>query len=73
MPSEPRRVTDDAGVEFVLGSEIAAGKQGTVYRVQGHPDLAVKLLTRPEDLARIQSVRRLPLEGLSVAAPHTHS
>ena len=71
MPSESHRVTDDAGVEFVLGPEIAAGKQGTVYRVQGHPEKAIKLLTRETDLARIPAVRRLPLDGLSVAAPTT--
>jgi DNA-binding helix-hairpin-helix protein with protein kinase domain len=71
MPSEQFRVTDDAGVEFTLGAKIAAGAQGAVYRVAGHPEYAVKLLNRPEDLERIAAVRRLPLDGLPVAAPIT--
>ncbi len=71
MPSELDRVTDDAGVEFVLGQKIAEGAQGTVFRVEGHAGYAIKLLKRPEDLDRIAAVRRLPLEGLSVAAPIT--
>ena len=71
MPSEPLRVIDDTGVEFVLGKRIARGGQGTVFRVEGHPGYAIKLLDRPEDLERIAAVRRLPLDGLSVAAPLT--
>ena len=71
MPSEQHRVTDEAGVEFTLGAKIAGGGQGTVYRVAGHAEYAIKLLTRPEDLKRIEAVRRLPLEGLPVAAPIT--
>lgn len=72
MPSEPRRVTDDAGVEFVLGPQIGqAGAQGVVFRVLGHPGYAIKLLKRPEDLERIAAVRRLPLDDLPVAAPVT--
>ena len=75
MPSEPQpepqRVVDDTGVEFVLGQKIAKGAQGTVFRVEGHPGYAIKLLNRPEDLERIAAVRRLPLDGLSVAAPLT--
>ena len=71
MLSELDRVTDDAGVEFVLGQKIAEGAQGAVFRVEGHPGYAIKLLDRPEDLYRIAAVRRLPLEGLSVAAPLT--
>lgn len=71
MPSSADRVTDDSGVEFVLGKVIAAGAQGTVYRVEGHPDRAIKLLTRREYLARIAAVRRLPLDQLPVAAPIT--
>ena len=35
--SEPQRVVDDTGVEFVLGQKIAKGTQGTVFRVEGHP------------------------------------
>ena len=69
--SQPRRVVDDAGVEFVLGEKIAKGGQGEVFRVDGHPGYAIKLLKRPEDLGRIAAVRRLPLEGLEVAAPLT--
>ncbi|WKG04641.1 lipopolysaccharide kinase InaA family protein [Mycolicibacterium sp. HK-90] len=71
MPSEPRRVTDDAGVEFALDTEIARGNQGAVYRVAGYPEYAIKLLDRPKDLDRIAEVRRLPLDGLPVAAPLT--
>lgn len=71
MPSEKRRVTDDAGVEFTLDTEIARGNQGAVYRVAGHPEYAIKLLDRPKDLHRIAAVRRLPLDGLPVAAPIT--
>ena len=71
MPSEGSRVTDETGVEFVLGQEIASGAQGAVFRVAGHPDYAIKILTRPEDLERIAAVRRLPLDGLPVAAPLT--
>lgn len=75
MPSEPQpepqRVVDDTGVEFVLGEKIAKGAQGTVFRVEGHPGYAIKLLDRPEDLDRIAVIRRLPLDGLSVAAPLT--
>jgi DNA-binding helix-hairpin-helix protein with protein kinase domain len=75
MPSEPehepRRVVDETGVEFVLGQEIAKGGQGTVFRVEGHPGYAIKLLSRLGDLDRIAAVRRLPLDGLPVAAPLT--
>ena len=71
MPSEQHRVIDEAGVEFTLGAKIAGGGQGTVYRVARHPEYAIKLLTRPEDLKRIAAVRRLPLYGLPVAAPIT--
>lgn len=71
MPSEARRVIDDTGVEFVLGQEIAKGAQGAVFRVEGHPEYAIKLLKRPEDLDRIAAVRRLPLDGLPFAAPLT--
>jgi serine/threonine protein kinase len=71
MPSEEIRVTDDAGVEFLLGQKIAEGAQGAVHRVVGYPDFAIKLLTRPNDLERIEQVRRLPLDGLPVASPIT--
>lgn len=71
MPSEQQRVTDEAGVEFTLGAKIAGGAQGSVYRVAGHPEYAIKLLNRPEDLEKIAVVRRLPLDGLPVAAPIT--
>lgn len=75
MPSEPQpqpqRVVDDTGVEFILGQKIAKGGQGTVFRVEGHPGYAIKLLNRREDLERIAAVRRLPLDGLPVAAPLT--
>ncbi|MGV0741028.1 protein kinase domain-containing protein [Mycolicibacterium sp. XJ870] len=71
MPSELRRVADDAGVEFTLDTEIARGNQGAVYRVAGYPEYAIKLLDRPSDLERIATVRRLPLDGLPVAAPLT--
>ncbi|SDM92126.1 Protein kinase domain-containing protein [Lentzea albidocapillata subsp. violacea] len=70
-PSDGTRVTDDAGVEFLLGKKIAEGAQGTVYRVASYPDFAIKLLTRPQDLERIERVRRLPLDGLAVASPIT--
>jgi DNA-binding helix-hairpin-helix protein with protein kinase domain len=63
------QVTDESGVLYPLGPKIASGGQGVVYRVVGHPDLAIKLLTRREDLDRVRDVRRLPLEGLNVAAP----
>ncbi|TWF75634.1 protein kinase-like protein [Pseudonocardia hierapolitana] len=71
MPSDPVRVTDVAGVEFTLGERIAKGAQGTVYRVVRHPDYAIKLLEREQDLKRIATVRRLPLDDLAVAAPLT--
>lgn len=70
-PSEPKRVTDDAGVEFTLDAKLAEGAQGAVYRVASHPEYAIKLLTRPEYLDQIAEVRRLPLDGLAVAAPLT--
>lgn len=70
MASE-RRVTDDAGVEFVLGPQIAKGAQGAVFRVSGHPEYAIKLLDRPSDLDQIAAVRRLPLDDVAVAAPLT--
>lgn len=69
--SEEIRVTDDAGVEFTLGQKIAEGAQGVVHRVDRYPDFAIKLLTRPRDLQRIEQVRRLPLDGLAVASPIT--
>ncbi len=73
MPSDSRtgdRVRDDTGIEYVLGETIGKpGAQGVVYRVEGQPDLAVKLLTRATDLTRIEAVRRLPLDGLQLAAP----
>ncbi|TYB39715.1 hypothetical protein FXF50_04880 [Micromonospora sp. AP08] len=71
MRSDATVVTDDAGVNFTLGPLIAKGGQGAVYRVEGYPEVAIKLLERPEDLERIRSVRRLPLDGLPVAAPVT--
>lgn len=71
MPTEERQVTDDAGIEFVLGPKIASGAQGAVYRVQGHPGYAIKLLADPRDLEILAAVRRLPLDGLAVAAPVT--
>ncbi|MEV0082906.1 hypothetical protein [Saccharopolyspora sp. NPDC050642] len=71
MHTEVIRVTDDAGVEFQLGQKIAAGAQGSVHRVVGYPDLAIKLLARSEDLERIEQVRRLPLDGLAIAPPIT--
>jgi DNA-binding helix-hairpin-helix protein with protein kinase domain len=70
-PSSATVVIDEAGVEFVLGEEIASGAQGAVYRVQKQPDLAIKLLKYEQDLARVRDVRRLPLDGLAVAAPTT--
>lgn len=70
MPTE-LRVTDETGVEFVLGAKIAEGAQGAVFRVAGHPEYAIKLLKKSEDLERIAAVRRLPLDGLPVAAPLT--
>lgn len=73
MPSEFRsgsRVRDDTGIEYVLGDQIGKpGAQGVVYRVEGQPDFAIKLLKRSEDLARIEQVRRLPLDDLPLAAP----
>lgn len=73
MPSEARsgrRVRDDTGIEYVLGETIGkSGAQGVVYRVEGQPGFAIKLLKHSEDLARIEEVRRLPLDGLHVAAP----
>lgn len=71
MLSEATRVTDETGVEFSLGPSISAGGQGEVYRVLNHPDYAIKLLTRPDDLERIRIVRRLPLGDLDLAAPIT--
>jgi DNA-binding helix-hairpin-helix protein with protein kinase domain len=71
MLSDQVRVTDETGVEFALGTKIAEGAQGAVYRVLGHPEYAIKLLTRPKDVDRIAAVRRLPLDGLPVAAPLT--
>lgn len=53
----------------MLGEEIARGAQGTVYRVDGQPGFAIKLLERETDLARIEEVRRLPLDSLPLAAP----
>lgn len=64
------RVRDDTGIEYVLGDTIGKpGAQGVVYRVEGHPGFAIKLLKRESDLARIEEVRRLPLDGLQIAAP----
>lgn len=71
MPSEGSRVTDETGVKFILGQEIASGAQGAVFRVVDHPDYAIKILKQPKDLDRIAAVRRLPLDGLPVAAPLT--
>ena len=71
MLSEGDRVIDDAGVEFTLGSVIAKGGQGKVFRVVGLPDHAIKLLARPEELGGLEAVRRLPLDGLAVAPPLT--
>jgi serine/threonine protein kinase len=73
MPSEAlsgSRVRDDTGIEYVLGDPIGKpGAQGVVYRVEGQPGFAIKLLKRSEDLSRIEEVRRLPLDGLQLAAP----
>lgn len=73
MPSDAlvgTSVRDDTGIEYVLGAVIGKpGAQGVVYRVTGHPNLAIKLLTRSSELNRLEAVRRLPLEGLQLAAP----
>src|SRR3954452_15366970 len=73
MPSDARsgsRVIDDTGIEYVLGDVIGKpGKQGVVFRVDGQPGYAIKLLEREGDLARIEQVRRLPLDGLQLAPP----
>lgn len=73
MPSDEgtgSRVRDDTGIEYELGAVIGKpGAQGVVYRVKGQPGFAIKLLKRAGDLARIEEVRRLPLDGLQVAAP----
>ncbi|MDI9941516.1 hypothetical protein QM806_39930 [Rhodococcus sp. IEGM 1351] len=54
----------------MLGDTIGKpGAQGVVYRVEGQPGFAIKLLKREGDLARIEEVRRLPLDGLQIAAP----
>jgi DNA-binding helix-hairpin-helix protein with protein kinase domain len=66
---EGGRIVDDTGVDRVLGAMIADGTQGSVYRVQGHPDLAIKLLSRPDNVAQVRRVRRLPLDGLGLAVP----
>lgn len=73
MPSDARsgsRVSDDTGIEYVLGDVIGKpGKQGVVFRVDGQPGFAIKLLEREGDLVRIEQVRRLPLDGLQLAPP----
>lgn len=73
MPTEARsgsRVRDDTGIEYSLGDMIGKpGAQGVVYRVNGQPGFAIKLLKRESDISRIEQVRRLPLDGLQIAAP----
>lgn len=73
MHSDPRsgsRVRDDTGIEYVLGDVIGKpGAQGVVFRVDGQPGFAIKLLERPGDLTRIEQVRRLPLDGVQLARP----
>ncbi|WP_159599053.1 protein kinase domain-containing protein [Agromyces humi] len=73
MPSDIRTgslVRDDTGIEYVLGDVIGKpGAQGIVYRVEGQPGFAIKLLKRESDLARIEAVRRLPLDGLRLSQP----
>lgn len=71
MISEVRHVVDEADVAYQLGEPIAKGGQGIVYRVVAQPDLAIKLLFRPEALDHIARVRRLSLDGLHVAGPTT--
>ena len=64
------QVRDDTGIEYTLGQVIGRpGLQGVVHRVVGQPDLAVKLLKSSDDASRIKSVRRLPLDGMQLAAP----
>lgn len=79
------RVRDDTGIEYVLGETIGKpGAQGAVHRIDGQPGFAIKLLFTQEDssgpnqghlpsrnaaIAGVEAVRRLPLDGLNLAAP----
>lgn len=63
------RVTDEYGVELELGAVLGQpGGQGEVRRVTGQPTLAVKVLRQPPKPS-LESIRRLPLHGISIAAP----
>ena len=70
----PSTVSDAGGAHYALGAMLGHGGQGAVFAVRGRP-LAVKLLNAATPTARLRTqeavarVKRLPLEGLTVARP----
>jgi len=65
-------VIDETGIQHILGDPLGRpGRQGAVYRVKNQPGFAIKILNNPDDLVKIERVRRLPIDGLNIAAPIT--
>lgn len=74
MTNSRREVIDVDGRVWKLDRRLGGGGQGEVWSVEGHP-LVVKILHDREESARaalqdrLRAVRRLPLEGIPIAAP----
>lgn len=69
MTSNAHVYVEGTDIEFILGSSLSSGGQGEVFRVVNHPNYAIKILKRSEDLSRISFVSRLDLVEFSVAPP----
>jgi eukaryotic-like serine/threonine-protein kinase len=65
----PTEVRDENGVTLRLAELLGRpGGQGSVHRVEGDPEVAVKLL-RKVPARPLRTVRRLPLHEVAIAAP----
>lgn len=65
----PSEVRDEHGVPLRLAGLLGKpGGQGSVHRVDGAPELAVKLLAKAPSRP-LETVRRLPLHDVAIAAP----
>ena len=69
MTSSNPAYIEGTDLHFELSSRIGFGGQGEVYRVVDHPNYAIKLLKKSDDLKRIEFVSRLDLQDLAVVPP----
>jgi len=70
----PKEVVDTLGERYALGAQLGVGGQGAVYRVVGRPMVAKLVFASGEQAQErvrraIARVKRLPLDGISVARP----